>query len=483
MKKALCSICACLLFAAALTACGAAAQPAETPPVSQAPPATETPVPTPRPMIRVGDGEYSPEIHGLILDAPDADTLQELCQRADEFPSLQSIILRGVSLTTEQLLALREAFPKAALQYQLSLFGQEVPGDTRTLSLRNCTPEEIDGALLVQAAQLLDELTLIDLSDDVRTETVKDRYDRDVDVELEPYWSLEELAALRAALPERVRLECRFRLFDQTLDSQMTEIIYEKAGLKNEDLDTVRTAFPLLPDCTRFVMDNCGPQYEALAELREEYPDKGVVWRVHFRGDSILTDAHSLWSVCIDDANCYRLNYCTEMEYIDIGHDEAINTISFTAYMPHLKVLICALTDIKDISPLANCPELEYLEIFGTQVRDLSPLTNCTKLEHLNISTLYAHDITPIYGLTNLKRLWVVNSGGIPREQLDEFQRLVPDCEVCRYAENPTEGGWRRDKNGMVPRYALLREQIGYWYYNSPNDKIDWEKSWQPGYA
>lgn len=480
MKRAFLFICACLFLMAALTACDSISQPAETPTPS---PVAQTPAPTPRPMIAIGSQRLSPEISGLVLDAPDAATLQELCDRAEAFPSLQSIVLRGVSLTPEQLRTLQAAFPKADFQYQLSLFGQELSSDTQNLSLRNIRPEELDSALLVQAAELLPKLQLIDLTDDRRTETKKDRYDRDVELELEPYWSLEQLAALREALPERVRLECRFRLFDQTLDSRMTEIIYEKAGLKNEDLDAVRMAFPLLPDCARFVMDNCGPKYEALAELREEFPEKGVVWRIHLRGDSLLTDAHVLWSVCVDDANADRLNYCTEMEYIDIGHDEAINNINFTAYMPHLKVLICALTDIKDISPLANCTELEYLEIFGTQVRDLSPLANCTKLEHLNISTLYAHDITPIYGLTNLKRLWVVNSGGIPREQLDEFQRLVPDCYICRHAENPTEGGWRRDKDGMVPRYALLREQLGYWYYNSPNDKIDWEKSWQPGYA
>ena len=41
-------------------------------------------------------------------------------------------------------------------------------------------------------------------------------------------------------------------------------------------------------------------------DLRDEYPEKGVVWRVHFRGDSVLTDAHVLWSTCIDNASFFK---------------------------------------------------------------------------------------------------------------------------------------------------------------------------------
>lgn len=461
-KKLLPVFCLCLLL---LTACGGeTAAPAET----AEPAATAAPTPSPIPTVTVGTESFPADVRELCLEKVDAETLEALCAAAPSFPALETLTLEGGAIAPEQLLALREAYPAVELRYTLSLFGAEYAWDTERIDCSTHQPAELDAALLPQLPALLPRLACIDLIGTDETRIL----------------DLEELSALRAALPEEIGLRCRFSLYGQTLDSDMEEIIYEKAGLKSPDLDSARLALPLLSACRRFVLDNCGPSYEALAELRDEFPDKGVVWRVHLNQDSILTDATVLWTIYVTDSNSDALKYCTELEYIDLGHDESFTNIEFASYMPKLKVLIIALTEVNDISPLANCPELEYLEIFGSKVRDLSPLASCTKLEHLNIGTLwYPLDISPLYGLSNLKRLWGINSM-ISVAQQNEIQELLPDCEMRFYGEDPTWYGWRyRGYQVMDERYALLKEQIGYNGYNSPADKIDWENAWRPEYA
>lgn len=443
------------------------ASPGATAEPTPAPAATPAPTPAPQPITLPGGTELWPEQSELRLADPDAETLAALCAAAPELSALKTLALEGAALAPEQLLALRQAFPEAAITAALRLFGQELPADAQSLTLADPAALAADEAWLSRLDILLPGLRALSVPNE------------------EGAFSLAALGALREALPEAIALDCRFELFGQWLSSADEEIVYEKAGLREGDLDTVRRALPLLAGCRRFVLDNCGPSYEQLAALRDEFPDKNIVWRVHLNQDSLLTDATVLWSIYVRDENCDALKYCTELEYIDLGHDEWLSNIDFTAYMPKLKVLIIALTGVTDISPLANCPELEYLEIFRTDISDLSPLVHCQKLEHLNISSmLYVTDISPLYELKNLKRLWTVFSSRIPQEQKDEIRRRLPDCEFRFIGDDCTANGWRTGPDGLpVPRYALLKEQMGYNGYNSPADKIDWDKAWKPGYA
>ena len=123
-----------------------------------------------------------------------------------------------------------------------------------------------------------------------------------------------------------------------------------------------------------------------------------------------------------------------------------------------------------DTEPLAKCPKLEYLEIFTTRLTDLSPLAELKNLRHLNIANNpYLRDITPIYSL-DLERLWIGRATPIPEEQVAEFQKLHPDCEINTTTPNPTHQGWREH-----PRYELLREQMGYINYEYNTTWLDKE--------
>lgn len=478
-----------LLLLLLLCACGQNALPAtESADVMEELP-EETALPEPTPVICIGTGRYAPDTRELTLTEPTDMLLEQLARCVDEFDDLQRVEIQGCTLRPEQVLLLREADPELELQGLVELFGMEPALDADTLDLSELTPDQVDPDLLAKLSVLLPKLeTVKALPLTAEAAEVPEGEEEDAQEEApasEYRWDLDALSALRSALPEQLHLQCRFLLFGQEIGSEMEEIVYRKAGLQQGALDLVRKAMPLLSGCRRFVLDNCGPSYADLAALRDEFPDKGVVWRVHLMGDSLLTDDKVLWSTYVRDENCHVLRYCTELEYIDVGHDEPLTDISFTAYMPKLKVLIVALTSVDDISALANCPELEYLELFGTNVKDLSPLASCTKLEHLNISTLlYLRDISPLYGLTSLKRLRMIHSQGVPWKQMQEITERLPDCEMMFDGDNPTGNGWRRDNWGNeVERYKLLKEQFQYNGYNSPLDKIDWDNSWQPGYA
>ena len=157
-------------------------------------------------------------------------------------------------------------------------------------------------------------------------------------------------------------------------------------------------------------------------------------------------------------SNTRALKYCTEVKYLDIGHNEELQDISFTAYMPDLEVAIFAMLNVKDISPLANCTKLEYLELQTNKITDLSPLKNLTGLHHLNIGYNFElTDITPLYGMTELERLWIGRFTPIPEDQVREMQRRAPGCVIDLEATDP-HAGWRYGNE----RYDLLVKQFGY---------------------
>ena len=236
-------------------------------------------------------------------------------------------------------------------------------------------------------------------------------------------------------------------------------------------------------------MDSCGVSNEKMAELRDSLPDTEVVWRIWF-GDyySVRTNVEKILASMPGKAgelihdNAMPLQYCTKLKYLDLGHNNYLDTIEFVSSMPDLEVLIVGMSFVEDFSPLENCPKLEYLEAMTSRLHDLTPLSGLKNLQHLNICYNFSvRDISPLYGLTNLKRLWIGKYDPVPPEQIAKIRELLPNCVVNDTTEGPTEEGWRMsevpDGSGYPrydERYALLREQFGYeewdyaYYWNDP---------------
>ena len=277
----------------------------------------------------------------------------------------------------------------------------------------------------------------------------------------------ETLDKIRDIFPNAL-LDCSFELFGKTVSSKDTRIEYVKEEIGNEGADAIRAVLPYLSSCEYFLLDTCGIDNEVLAQLRDDFPERNIVWRIFMKGyDSYLTDITVFRCTKICDEDNDQFKYCSAIKYIDVGHTlHHLTDISFVKYMPNLEVLILAHTNVSDISALAYCKNLEYLEIFYTFVSDLSPLAECDNLQHLNMSrAAKIKDLSPLYGLKHMKRLRL-DYWQFPQEQLDTITRLMPECAMEFGDGDDILGGWRYYLNKGVPeissRYALLRKQLHY---------------------
>ena len=255
----------------------------------------------------------------------------------------------------------------------------------------------------------------------------------------------------------------RFNLRDEVLDLKHQRMSDEGALVKQ------------IADCMvnlrKLDMDGCGVSNEAMEKLRDSLPAVEVIWRINFgRYYSVRTDVEMILASAPEKAgnlihnNVYDLRYCTKVKYLDLGHNNHLDTIEFCRYMPELEVAILAMNNVEDFSPLADCPKLEYLELFHTRLHDLRPLSGLKELKYLNIAYDFAiRDISPLYELTQLERLWIGMHVPVSPEQIAQMQRCAPGCVINTTASDPTEEGWRdhTSPDGTPGRYSILRDQFG----------------------
>ena len=253
-----------------------------------------------------------------------------------------------------------------------------------------------------------------------------------------------------------------FNLSDESMDIKWTKIDDEGA--------LVEQITACMKNLTYLDMDSCGVSNERMAEIRDSLPNAEVVWRIWF-GDwytartnveKILASMPGKAGELIHD-NVMDLKYCTKVKYLDLGHNNYLDTIEFIRYMPDLEVLITGMTFVEDYSPVADCPKLEYVEAMTSRLHDLSPFAELKNLRHLNICYNFAvNDISPLYGLTELERLYIGWHCPVDPAQVEEMQRRAPDCLINTTTKDPTEEEWRFAFGGYHPRYELLRQQFGY---------------------
>ena len=273
---------------------------------------------------------------------------------------------------------------------------------------------------------------------------------------------------LRGILPE-ASFHYSFTLYGQPCDLANTTINLSHIPV-DDDAAAVRRVMALMPGLTYLDMDSCGVSNEEMEQLRLDFPNVKVVWRIWF-GDSysVRTDVQRILASrpsaggAIMDNTAKNLYYCHDLVFLDLGHSGGISDISFVTGMPKLEVAILITGTWRDASPLAQCPELEYLEMFSTYCNDLSPLANLKNLKHLNIANNPNFtDLSPLYGLKQLERLWLGSNTLVTDEQVEEMHRQVPGCVInTSVYDDPTAGGWRFDSDGnLVERYFLLRIQF-----------------------
>lgn len=302
----------------------------------------------------------------------------------------------------------------------------------------------------------------------------------------------EDVTALMDAAPQLDFLY-RFRLYGQELNT-LSETVDLRQVPVGDGGAALRERLPYLRRCALLDLDSCGLSPEESAAIRADFPAVKVVWRVDFGENySVRTDVERIVASkpsqggILDDEQLRVLSYCTDVKYLDLSHNAGVTDLSFLRSMPKLEVLILSYTSVSDLSPLAECENLEYLELSATEISDLSPLAGLGSLRHLNIAACpQVTDISPLYGLTGLERLWLGSQDPVPAEQVESFRAAAPDCQVNTEAKDPFSGGWRYvnepdsadgfGPDGVLelephPRYALLRQQMGY-------DELAYSFSW-----
>lgn len=369
-------------------------------------------------------------------------SLESIQQAIDALPYLSSLDIRSCPLENAALLSLFQANPTLSIRCMASVFGEKTDNQAVSLVIPDGenTPEEIEAALR-EALPLFPALASLDLTQQ--------------QAELSP----ETILKLQQDFPA-MQILYTFHLFGREIKTTDTELDLYEVRVKNEGVPELEKVLACMPDCTFADMAYTKIDNETMAALAAKFPKIKFSWMIHFAAYSCRTDANMLkaskpfYGFTSDVADI--LKYCTDLEYLDIGHNQ-LTDLSFLSNMKHLKVLIAAISyNITDISPVANCTELEYLELFSNRIVDVTPLANLTNLKHLNICNNRIVDASPLYSLQNLERLWIANNP-LSDEQKAELIKRLPNCEVNITTHNPTAEGW-----DLGERYDLLSEQFHY---------------------
>ena len=360
----------------------------------------------------------------------------------------------------EQIEQLRTDFPGITFHVTVSLLGQEYGEDTTELDLSAMASEQVTEA--AGKLPMLPALEKIILTD----------------AEGNSQLPKEDVKTLQEAVPNVV-IDYSFDFFGTKLSTAEEEVHIKNVKIGDEGESEVRAALDLLPDCKRFVLENCQISNEVMAKLRDDYRDRTkVVWRVSFGKGSSLTDAQILRAVYdLVDTNCANLTYLEDVRFMDIGHNEFLKESSFISGMKSLEYVIISGSMISDLKPFANCKNLKVLEAaFCEYIYSAEGLESCENLERLNISYTHITDLSPLDNL-NLVNLCAMYEGKsrVPQEEQERFQALKPDCKMTFVGSQPYGSAWRYDDNNdPLEWYSTIRKVFRYDIFPATPNHVGW---------
>ena len=453
--------------------------------------------------VPVQGGYQDSESQSLVMNDI---TESEIAQLA-YFPKLQAVDAVGCK-DLPMIMALTEAYPNLDVSYQVPLGNTIHPHDIEQLTatdvdaaqldlvltyLPAVTQVEIQGVLpeaaalqsLTQKHPQVDFFWQYDLLDIAADSETKELTLTDVPTERIPELmegvsylpslervnlkgTLAEGAALRelsAAYPQ-VKFHWQIELFGVPADVDTTEL--DLSEIPMESVDTVEDALVYLPSLKKVIMSNCGISNEDMDALWKRNPEVRFIWTVRVGAFYLRTDETAFmpgkYRMLPKGNECYNLRYCVDMEALDLGHCK-IDDCEFVAYMPNLKYLLLALTNISDISPIANHDKLVYLELFTCRkLKDYTPLLTLTNLEDLNICYTYG-DIEIIAQMTWLKNLWWSagkKNVAITKERERILSEALPNTYLELDTQSSTAEGWRQ-----LPHYYEQRDIFEMPYFTA----------------
>ena len=401
--------------------------------------------------VTFGQDRYSWDVETLLLNSiaeAEIPLLQYL-------PNLKTVAIVARDYPMATVAMLQSAVHEMGLEFGIQMGGEILTDTQTTLTVTGITDEEVRLIPFFTQAQ---QVRLINPQASVlKIQQVCADYTEAADVDFS--WAVE--------------------FGGQTFEHTVTAV--DLSMVEITDLAEVERKLSYLPELETVTFGLCGvddPNWgnsrskltaspiknEDLAAYRDRVrEDYKVVWTVRL-GPSIAlrTDADNFMPNHfgvgqLPDSYAYNLRYCEDMVCLDVGH-MTLTDISFVEFMPNLKYLILAWTEVQYIEPIRSCKNLVFLELDNSCIRDISPLVDCTALEDLNLGRTYC-DVEPILGMTWLKNVYMIrrHSAGLVGQAIPTA-RVVgaqdPDAATVGY-------GWRR-----LPNYYAMRDCLNMPYMN-----------------
>ena len=360
-----------------------------------------------------------------------------LLENLQYLPKLTAVTFPETDLTTEQVEAIRQRYPELTVRCSVNILGTLYDADTTRMDLSSMTSAQVEE--VTAKLGVLANLTEVEL----------------MSAEGGSQLTLTDVAKLQDSVPNAT-FHYTFSLYGKTLSTTDEEISYVEHSIGNAGEAKIREALEVLDNCKRFVLDNCGLDYEVLAGIREDFRGKTkVVWSVDVGKFNVMTDKETFRAVyAIDDSNCYNLRYCEDVKYMDIGHNDTLTDLSFIGYMPNLELLIASGCLAKSIPGIENCKKLQWLELVNCfYLEDISNFDGLESLKWLNLSSTRVTDLSSLDGL-ELERFCNLSTK-VPAAEQTAFQEIHPSCLTRFYGSQPYGYGWRYNDNG----YTF------FWYY------------------
>lgn len=269
------------------------------------------------------------------------------------------------------------------------------------------------------------------------------------------------LQQLRQDYPN-VKINWELTFGDVTLKDDQTEV--DVTGIKPKTLEEAEALADYFPQLEMLVFGEGMFENRDLSKLREAHrADYKVVWTIRLTKKCVVrTDDKMFMPIkqgeyYFQDKDTKGLEYAEEIEAMDIGHSRVRN-LDFVKNMPHLKYLIVADSDVRDLTPLANHTELIWLELGWDAITSFEPLVSCTALEDLNVgrTNAYEPDPEPICRMTWLKNLWCMD---MPQSYQWMWRQALPDTWIVGKGSDVVAYGWRR-----LPNYYKMRDALGMYY-------------------
>ncbi|HSK67758.1 MAG TPA: leucine-rich repeat domain-containing protein [Candidatus Limnocylindria bacterium] len=229
-------------------------------------------------------------------------------------------------------------------------------------------------------------------------------------------------------------------------------------GVQNVDVAALRAFLDANPSLTEVELYEANLGHDEMLALADAYPDVFFGFTIRLAEHTLRTDQtafstlHSKHSKQHTSQDFRVLRLMKRLKALDIGHN-AVTDISFLYDLPDIRILIIAINNITDITPVGSLKDLEFLEMFNNQVTDISPLVNNTKLLDLNIGFNRIEDLTPLASLPQLERLWMYSyrrrSQEPTREVREQVRQMLPNTQV-NFVNYPTLAGWREHQRYYV---------------------------------